>query len=759
MKKKVASYVKKHEAKPGDARRSFKRAEMGQPMQEIKINAPIPKRLRNMSVDDALGGCSALPPTRLALLVDYGQFVSFVRTISTFTAYHMQQKGIVLSFDSDDAAGVNPSKIMAYYLAISAMHFLKVGAVVSTSSQVVSVEQYVVPAFFGKWLQQLSPSKHFGRIVCLTFGSDITVSTFFDEVCGNGGLAAYGDVMPAPCFTPGSAAETEPWFSVAGQLSEPAITVNSISAKFNYISEAISRCFKHKLSVADIPKTAANCELKATPIAETLPGQFMFSVVDANVMCDLLLPLSGFLYPSLVNSPGPVQLASPVRVDSGLASCIPAKIAFLFWLANRHPFVPGDSFLTYLRKYGFKDKHLGNIQVNLRQINWVGVIQSCISYCETVTPTTPGNTWNFIQYVVGLVNSALPAVFRAFNPLQQHWGVSRCFKEIVPFCNYGTSVKGSKVPPFLAEIISAISKPTRTANAITMFISMMPSPTLFSGTPAPAWYTASVVQAPTFGSLADYESEPITMENCGVAILGGTFSPYPSYKTTNTPPSAYPDAVRNEFVLNGYSSSVALFQRVFLNNQIPVVNSWMSKHPRFTSRLGCYYLPCQLGQQKLVVINGQVSLSAGILKPKEIVAWEPTGYHSAIVATVNLITYFMPTDAEGVLAPIFSAVPNSTSAVPVAVSHSGSYLGQGTSVAIKAGTSSDPASIASHAGAEANEGVVQDASTPPPEHLTKQVMKGVKDIVGSDAGEKIEKGVEKTASIVSKTIDMFTNII
>lgn len=729
-------------------------------MHTVEVNAPIPKRLRNVSVESAIGHASAIPPTRLALLVQYPQLVTFIQTIAVFTSYHMQQRGVTLAFDSDDASGVNPSKIMAYYLAVAGMHFLRTGAIVATSNQVVSVDQYVVPAFFAKWLQQLSPSKHFGRIVCLTFGDDVTMSTFFDENCGTGGISQAGEVLPAPCFIPGSAADTEPWFSITGVAGEATVTVNSVSSKFNYVSESISKTFKNTCSVSMIPKEANSCELKATPIAQTLPGQFMFSVVDANTMCDLLLPLSGFLYPSLINSPGPVQLASPVRVDSGLASCIAAKVAFLFWLANCHPFAPGDSFLTYLRKYGFKDKHLGNIQVNLRQINWAGVVQSAITYCETLAPSTPGHVWNFILYCVGILNSSLPAVFRAFNPLQQSWGVSKCFPSILAYGNYGTSIKGSKIPPFLAELISAVSKPTRTANAINMFVSMMPSSTLFPSPPYyPAWYNVAVNNSPTLGTLSDYESVPITMENCGIKITGGPFNPYPNFQTSNSPPVAYADAQRNEFILNGYSSMIALFTRTFLNNNLPVVNSWLSKHPKFTARLGCYYQPCQLGEQRLNVTSGGSSISCGILKPRQIVSWEPVGYHAAIVSVVNIVTYFMPTETSGVLAPIWAAVPNSTSAVPIAVSHTGSYLAQGSSVAVKAGTSSSPQDVSSHSGAEANGGVLQDSTHPPPEHLAKQVASGISNLIGGDAGEKVDEVVQTTAKIVDKTVNMVTKLL
>jgi len=316
------------------------------------------------------------------------------------------------------------------------------------------------------------------------------------------------------------------------------------------------------------------------------------------------------------------------------------------------------------------------------------------------------------------------------------------------------------MPPFLAEIVSAIRKPLRCANSISFFINMLPE----EGNPpspyvrAPHWVNVALLASGVLGSSANFQAEPVSMENTEFSWGGGPYFPYPQFSINNTAPATYSDAERNWCILRGYSSIIAMLNKNFTNGTQIVPNTWLVKVPKFTARAGTYFIPCVLADQEIKVPQAGVGVSCHLVNPNQVVSWEPVGYHSAIAAIVNLCTYFMPSNTDSILAPIFSATPNSTTVAPVIASHTASYLGQGSATAIEAATTSNPEEFASRKGAEANKGVIDDSSKQPPKHLEQKITEKITGLIGTDTGEKVKKGVSTTMNLVEKVGKIVTSV-
>lgn len=278
-----------------------------------------------------------------------------------------------------------------------------------------------------------------------------------------------------------------------------------------------------------------------------------------------------------------------------------------------------------------------------------------------------------------------------------------------------------------------------------------PSPYSF----APAWVNVALLNTGSLGTDAGYQTEPSSLENCALSWAGGPLFPYSGFEINNTPPPGFTNGyARNWCVLRGYSSIIGMLNKKFLNSGQVVPNTWLVKVPKFTARAGTYFIPGTVTQQSVTYAN----IKAPLTVAEQVVSWEPVGYHSAINAIVNQCTYFLPTDNDTLLAPIFSATPNSTTVAPIVNSISASYLGQGSSTAIEAATTSNPEEYTSHKGADANKGVIEDTSKPPPQHLEKKITEKITNMIGTDTGEKVKKGVSTAINLVEKVGKIATSV-
>lgn len=718
----------------------------GEKLRKIKIDAPIPKRLRSMGAEEAMALSSSIPPTRLALVADFDRYLALCSEIAVIISHHLQQFGTEFAFQVDNQNAINPSKILAYLLGLSAMHFVKVGALVTASSTFLTVGEFAVPTFFGKLLQQLGPSTHFGRQVCITFAENVSVSTFLDSFCGTGGIKNKDTFAFVP--VPRMATDTEQYYAWSN-TSSPEISANYISAQFNTISEAITKCFEHRVYMKDIPLKAASTELKATPITDSPEGLAFYTAVDVDKLCDLTLPLTSFLEPTMANSPGPAVIAAPVRVDTCLSSAQAAKVAFLFYLADRCKWDSSDTFLSYLRRFGCKEKYLGNLQLNIRQINWTGVLQAATTYILSIVPGADTQTvWYFFVYCVCIIIASIPPALRAVQVTQNSWGVSRMYKEYEFYPMYVGPYSGSKMPPFLAEIVAAVRAPTRTGNSLNWFFASLPQLGDYSDC---WWALIAYNNTGNFGSAGfstNYQATPIPIEQCGASWTGGSFNPYPSFSMTNTPPSGYVYILKPYLPLNALANLSAYFQNKLVNNGQAVTNTWLTRSPKFTSRNSTYYIITEPGK---TLINGGLTIQT--VKAKQISSWEPIGYHAALLASCNLINYYMPLmETESVLASIFAATPNSTQQAAITTAHTSAYPGQGTTAAIKSGTASNPEEVISHVGAEGVSGLIHDSSQQPPEHLVGKVTNKINDLCSSQPVHKAEEVAHKGTSLVQNTL-------
>lgn len=345
------------------------------PVERLAPKAKKDKHESTISGEAALSRLSTLPPTRLALDVNFDSLMAFLKSIAIMISYRMQQKsGTPVFVKEVPEADWNPSMILAYLVYLTGNFFLKAGYL--SQSTVLTVPGSLnVPTFFAMWLQQLAPSSHYGREITLSLNKGL--QDFMNYNCGTGGLNVVGAMLAAPCkilsanIPPNN---TEDWFSVAGQVGYPVISPASLTAnQYAQLSAAICRAFDNRVEFNKIALKASNNELKCTPVAQTIAGLFLYSVIDCTTQNDLTLALVPFLQPTLLNAPLALQAAAPVRIDGALASCQEAKIAFLFHLACDHKYKKKDSFIKYLCDFGFKQKHWGNIQLNIRQVNWTSV--------------------------------------------------------------------------------------------------------------------------------------------------------------------------------------------------------------------------------------------------------------------------------------------------------------------------------------------------------------------------------------------------
>lgn len=312
------------------------------------------------------------------------------------------------------------------------------------------------------------------------------------------------------------------------------------------------------------------------------------------------------------------------------------------------------------------------------------------------------------------------------------------------------------MPPFLAEIVASVKKPIRTGNSISWFYASLPE-----ANGEDSWWGYAAFNnsgnfgAPDFGN--NYQFYPIPIEQSGVTWSGQTLQPYPNFAMNNNAPSGFNIILKTYIPLNAFSSLVPYFQSKFVNNGQPIVNTWMTKCPKFTTRFSAYYVINEPGN---VVLAGGGNLQYMSIKAKSISSWEPIGYHAALLACANLINYYQPTQESynTSLAAIFAATPNSTQQVAVTSAHVAAYPGQGTTAAIKAGTSNNPEEVVSHVGAEGVSGLLNDTSQEPPKHLQEKVTNKLQDICGSTPIKKAEAVIEKTSTFaqnVFKTVEAF----
>ena len=698
----------------------------------------VAKKDAGISTVSALANSSSLAPNRVTLTILGENLISFLRYLAVLTSYHIQSTGSVPRFITDDEFEWNPSVIFAYYISIYTNRLSLIGAF--SSSSVYSINaNYLVPTFVAKHLQQICASTHFGREVAVQVGGVTnTVQQLLDNNCGTGGLGATGAVCAASCYVD-LGVDTEGFFSVAG-VGQTIITPAGLNPDVcNKLSAVIARSFKKHVKVADIPHRACSNELKIAPVNSSFDGQVIYSCIDGDAMCDFILPLAGFNAPTLINSPNPLQAAAPVRVDGSLVMSPEAKIAFMFWLANRHDFKKEDTFIGYLRKYGFKDKHLANIQINLRQVNWTSIANMIGVYLTTFVVFTASQYVYLFNYLVSIIWSAIPSAFRSFCPISQGFSVSKQFATIMENPGYACATRSPKIPPFVANFLEAIRKPIRAGNQITVFFGQIGE----QGT-LPMWVTMATNPTLTYDfANGTYGAGPLPLTSCGLGFSNGPYNPYFGFVAANgTAP--YTDAVRNQVVLKGIGPVTAFLQTRLIaagGVQQNLFNQWNDKSVQFTKRSGRYYIPSVVVGSRTFPLGSTTGMVLPVPVPKLIASWEPVGFATSVLALSHMVTYYLPFDGASPLLPVFAGNPSFGVQDATAVAMTAASPGQGSQQAIQMGKSSNPAETQGHITADALDGTIPDQSVDPPPHLVDNVKKEVVSMVHTGA-EDLKKGAE-----------------
>jgi len=698
---------------------------------------------KNISIEAAYAKTSSLAPTRLALNVDLDRTMSVLSNMATIASYHIQSTCSSPIVDPEtELSGWNPSLILAYFISITAGRLMTVGAL-NTSNQIQVMGHYSVPTFFAKWLQQISPSTHMGREVVPTCADDI--SAFLNWDCGTGGISniATGNsgYCEAPVFAPVTG-DSEGWWTCLGNAT--TITPGGVKAQlYSKISSIITKAFDHHVTVSEIPLKASNSELKCTPIADSEYGQFMYSCIDAETTCDLLLPMCALYTNNLVNSLNSTLIPTPVRVDGGLAIAPEAKLAFMFHLANKFPFRGKDSFVYYLRKYGLKDHLMANAVINIRQLNWASITAQVMIYCKTLIPdNSVESCWYLFNYCMTVLISNIPGAFRAISPVTRSWSIAPLYKETNNQPQYSAFGHTPKVPPFLANIIKALREPIRYENQISFYVSILPSSN--SGF---WWYTVFTnPNGTTFGTGGPYGQVPATMYSTPL-IIGQVIRPYPGFSSAG---SGYSDQMRNYITLFGNSSLNAYFQNKFTqpNGNLNLYNGWLAKATNFTKRHAKFYIPTILDGAVKINVGGATGMTTDAVVVKQIFSNEPTSHHAACLAIGHLFGYYSPSDFTVPFSgPVFAAQPVIGAETCVSGLMSAETPGQGSTQAIAIAKASNPAEATAHAGAEAINGIIPDSSEVPDPSIHKQIC--------SKFAAKLDTGIGEVAKIGGDAVKDF----
>ena len=712
----------------------------------------VPKKEAGVSTVSALAHSSSLAPNRVTLSILAENLVSTLRYFAVLTSYHIQATGAVPRFITDNEFEWNPSVIWAYYISIYTNRLSSIGAFASSNIYSINAN-YILPTFVAKHLQQICASSHFGREIAVDVtGTNSTVADLLAVNCGNGGIPAEGAVTAASCYVD-LGSDTEGFFSNIG-VAQPIITPDSLTPEIlNKLSAVISRSFKNHVKIGDIPRRATSNELKIAPVTSTADGQVIYSCIDGDAMCDFILPLAGFNAPTLINSPNPLQAAAPVRVDGSLVMSPESKIAFMFWLANRHPFAKEDTFIGYLRKYGFKDKHLANIQINLRQINWTSLANMVGVYLTTLVSFSAAQYIFVYNYLVTIVWSAILPAFRSFCPINQGFTVSKQFADIMSNPGYACATRSPKIPPFVANFLEAIKRPIRAGNQITVFFGQIGE----QGT-LPQWVTTATNPVYNYNfANGTYGAGPLPMTSNGMGITAGPYLPYPGFvAAASTAP--YTDAVRNQVTLNGIGPGTSFLQTRLISTGGAAQNiftQWNDKSVQFTKRTGRFYIPSVVTGSRIYPSGSGAGITLYVPVPKLIASWEPVGFATSVLALAHLITYYLPFDSASPLLPVFAGNPSFGIKDATAVAVSAANPGQGSQQAIQMGKSSNPAETQGHITADALEGIIPDQSAEPPQHLKEKVKKEVTTMVSTGfedvkkAGEGLVKdGFKAVAALI-----------
>lgn len=701
---------------------------------------PTAKKVKLCSKDEAYAKSSAIAATRLSLTVDWPTLVNLVQNFAVLTSYHIQSKGVPPEFLTSNANAWNPSMIFAFYMALVGNKLAKAGAL-GTSNEILALGSHYVPVFFGKWLQQIGTAKHMGRQVT-SYLDKYTVADFYNYGCGNGGIGPFGAALAAPCYVP-VAGDTEGYWAVGSSVASTISAATLNPQNFSQLSKVIQQSFKHTVKVEDIPLMAASTELKCTPVADGINGQLMFSCVDDKTMCDLILPLCSFYGPTLVNSMCPVQVAAPVRLDGGLVMCQESKIAFLFWLGNQFAWDPHDTFRRYLTKFGVQEQHMGNLQINLRQINYQSLYAQIMNFCFTLCPDLSGQGyWYLVNYLITVLVSSIPGCLRAFSPLSNTWNLAPVLNKANPSnpC-YSSFIKNPRVPNFIAQMLYALQRPIRTANQITYFCNVLQSSytTMWWEIPlTPGGGNMNINGAANYGH---YQSSPYDTNLRWDNTTGSPIIPYPGFTNVASPGLAY----RNYICTRGTASATSYFSTnlTMPNGGQNLWNQLSIGGVKFTKRMGKYYIHSVLQEDDLGYPLSDTSpqIQFGITNPvpKVITSWEASSHHAAILAVVHLATYFSPSDFNvATIGSVFSATPALGTIEAAAVSMSASNPGQGTPQQIELAKKSNQAEAAAHMGADACDGVVPDQSKP----LAKENMEHAKEKfkeTTKDIGDEVVK--------------------
>lgn len=704
------------------------------------------------SIEEAYARTSSLAPTRLALEIDPDRLINFLSNVATLISYHIQSKGIApVSVVGSTDVGWNPSLILCYLISITTARLQKLGALnASTTVQVMT--NYIVPTFFAKWLQQIGPCYYMARMV--TPVCNATVQDFMNRNCGSAGIdniaANNSGWVGAPVYVQTSG-DTEGWYSyegtAPGSINYPGEVT---SGTYSKISSAISKTFDHVITVGKIPDYANNAELKCTPIADAAYGQFMYTVLDPTLQCDLLLPLCSPYTGTLVNSTLSTLIPAPVRIDGGLCIAPEAKFAFMFHLANKFAFEAKHSFTSYLEKFGLKAHLRPNAIINLRQINWAGVATQVAEYCRTLSNVSPDTVWHMYIYCMVVLISNIPGAFRAISPVARDWNIAPLYKNTSVSPCYSSFARNPKMPPFLATLVKALREPIRHQNEISFYINVMPS--YDSG----FWWWNTVSQSgpTTFNTGGLYSKVPSTIFSTNITLDPGSpaapFYPYSGFTGTG---SGLSDACRNLIPIHGMASCNSEFQGVLIQPgvNLSLYNGWLAKATHFTRRHAKYYVVSELDDGNRIKITGAASKSMAVstIIARQIMSNEPATHHSAILAVVHMMTYYSPSDDNiPIAAPTFSAQPVAGAETSTSGAISAENPSQGSSTAIMVAKSPNPGEVISHLGADSASDIIPDSSEQPPDSLKKQVTKKLT----NELGTVVDEAANVAGDFLSKAV-------
>lgn len=717
----------KRKAKPRSKRNRNKNKKKESIAQDKIVHA---KKISTQEADKILAKIAGVRPTVINFTLDYSALFALVTEIAVMTVYEIQDRQSLFGIPGPTPKDIVPSYVLSMYWAIVGNHLARCRSILGGNETILLTSDYYIAPALAQLLQQLADYDA-PNGVNYHHTMDQSLSTFYAQSCGSGGITAGG--FHAAFATATNVTGQEPQFT----LGTATVTPNNCSSRFPEVSNTIKRLVKNPVCAGNVLTRAPNAALYASPIA-IHPGEdlILFRVPEP-----LAMPLS-YLFLNTINSQ---ELASsfynvlntiPGLVDTYVAPIAPHKLALWYWCCSKMGYLRGRTITDPLREcFGLSTKEMSNLTVHIRQFDYAFFAFHVFTTLSQNSAALSGvQMWQIFLYVLAYIWNKTPGCIRAAKVIP---GTAGGFPSPFPVTQLATAYKvplagNQKLSFTLSAVSSGFCKPLRHKDIIYVpFFNIQPAAT---GT-SPFWYNlANSLQA---FPLSAYQKGPIDPTNMGLSTTV-PMVPYPNYSNAAIPATN---------VVNYIPWLVGNTQPLWASTSIQR-NAFMAKY-RIANRMLTVstirkIAPIEKSADKTLIWT---TFSGAEIVTQEAIIAPQAAFHA-----ICSHSYFMDAGTEGVTTNISfhsSAInlqPNTTSAMV-------------STTNLEAGTTSTQGVTTKNAEETFNGFVIQSGSdvlpdSNPPENLDKGTLHNALSTVNGD----IQKGEDIVAEMIQTTNNVLNKL-